>query len=185
MATMRKCPYCSGRRWSAPPSRFGLRHEPIYAFLSGWLGSRGTNSTSSLGFQPFSGESSRWIPSSRSFPFGFRCEPIYASLSGWSRSKDTNSTSSSSFQPFQGSLPGGFPHLDLGSLIAIGRCDDFNLANPWLAQDSVVEGDPIDDHDGLRANHQGLLVLVNFLLNFQGPIPLVVLLMRQMRRLSL
>ncbi|CAL2232543.1 unnamed protein product [Prunus armeniaca] len=29
-----------------------LRREPILAFLSGWSGSRGTNSTSSSGFQP-------------------------------------------------------------------------------------------------------------------------------------
>ncbi|BBN70311.1 NAC domain containing protein 50 [Prunus dulcis] len=40
----------------------GLRREPIRPFLSGWLGSRGTNSTSSSGFQPFSGESSGGFP---------------------------------------------------------------------------------------------------------------------------
>ncbi|KAL6276790.1 hypothetical protein ACE6H2_020391 [Prunus campanulata] len=80
----------------------GLRREPIRAFLSGWLGSRGTNSTSSSGFQPFSRESSGRIPSSGSFSFGFWREPISSFLSDKPGSRGTNSTSSSSFQPFSG-----------------------------------------------------------------------------------
>ncbi|CAL2239312.1 unnamed protein product [Prunus armeniaca] len=51
--------------WKVVSSTFssGLKLEPLRAFLSGWSGSKGINSTSSSGFHLSLGETSRWISS--------------------------------------------------------------------------------------------------------------------------